>query len=281
MVDACSALRKTLAVCEQQVAGRCATSAAACDTKRAQYHDCLERSKQLPPTTKDANGRSYALGSDGTVLIDDSRAKSNLLPPLDLPRLAGLPECGKSHCVAVSALGEAISWATSARDGGRYGQLGWGSAHVEAYTPHRIQLGANKTVKAAAGDDHSAFVDAAGGLWLCGVDRWEQLGRGAVLWKGGAVWQREPKPVPALQNVRVIDVACGADHTIALDEERRVWAWGRGEHGQLFGASNRPLTSPPTVSAALSKGFIAKLEALANRSCSVDAAGGRRCVGRQ
>ena len=116
-----------------------------------------------------------------------------LLPPLDLPRLNGVPECGKSHMRGSVALGEAISWATSARDGGRYGQLGWGSAHVEAYTPHRIQSVAHKTVKAAAGDDHSAFVDAEGGLWLCGVDRWEQLGRGAVLWKGGAVRQREPE----------------------------------------------------------------------------------------
>jgi len=55
------------------------------------------------------------------------------------------------------------------------------------------------------------------------------------MWKRGAVWQREPKDVPSLvaAGTRIVDVACGTDHTIALDEQSNVWAWGRGEYGQV------------------------------------------------
>ena len=49
----------------------------------------------------------------------------------------------------------------------------------------------------------------------------------------------------------MVSAACGSDHTLALDVEGRVWAFGRGEHGQCFGEHTRPFTAAPTVSAAL------------------------------
>ena len=210
-------------------------------------------------------------------LVQDSNTKKPL-PALTLPALHTLPSCGKSHCVAVAAaVGEAISWATDKKDGSRFGQLGWGDRFAdEPYIVGKVDK-VGVAAKAAAGDHHSAFIDTRGRLFTCGVDRWEQLGRGAVLWKKGAVWQREPKPVPALSDVRVVDVACGADHTIALDAENKVWAWGRGDHGQLFGASSRPFTSPPTPSKQLSPAVA--IAARGNASCSLDAARVQRCVG--
>jgi len=83
--------------------------------------------------------------------------------------------------------------------------------------------------------------------------------------------------VPALSNVRVVDVACGADHTVALDSHNNVWAWGRGEHGQLFGSTNRPFTAPPTMAAKLSPAVA--IAAAGNGTCSVSAARVPRCVG--
>ena len=89
-----------------------------------------------------------------------------------------------------------------------------------------------RVVRAAAGDNHSAFVDEAGGLWLCGVDRWTQLGQD-LLWTKGASWQRTPKAVPSLRGkASIVEAACGSDHTVALDSAGKVWAFGRGEHGQ-------------------------------------------------
>ena len=204
----------------------------------------------------DSNGRKYVLGSDGCVAIDDALAKGSI-PPLALPRMVEVPECGKSHCVGVAAdLGKAISWATTA-DGNHFGQLGCGdrlgSQRCEPYLVRPVALpsAAGRITSVAAGDAHSAFVSSDGGLWLCGSDRWLQLGLGPA-WSKGAIWQRLPKPVPKLAGVHIVDVACGGDHTVALDIDGKAWAFGRGEHGQLFGASHKLFTSPPVISAALS-----------------------------
>merc|ERR1712032_977954 len=99
---------------------------------------------------------------------------------------------------------------------------------------------AGRISRVAAGDAHSAFVDEYGGLFAWGCDRWMQLGQDK-LWAKGAVWQREPMPVNLLRRrgVRLVDVCCGTDHTVALDDAGKVWAFGRGEHGQLFGNDRR------------------------------------------
>ena len=249
----------------------------------------------------DRNGRRYTVcRADGRVMIDDVNATRPLPPPPDLPPLSAPPSCGLDHCVAVEkSLGAAISWATS-KAAARFGQLGWpagdaptrsGDESVPLYTPRRIVLPSRpdeKIVDATAGDAHTGLVDASGGLWLCGSDRWTQLGQDRF-WAKGHIWQREPRQVPSLaqNNVRVKATALGADHSLALDEDGRVWAFGYGQHGQLFGESRRPFTSAPAVSAALSStpsggDGVTKIWARGNCSCALGRAAGLgwKCIGR-
>ena len=201
--------------------------------------------------TMDANHRKYSLGSEGVVHIDDSECK-RALPAMKLPPLHAAPSCGASHCIAVTRTFQAVSWATSAA-GSRFGQLGWGDAKTRPYDVGQVVMSeaAGCLASVAAGDAHTALVTESGGLWLCGSDRWTQLGQ-EQFWSKGHVWQRKPQPCAALRQrgVQVVAAACGADHTLGLDTLGRVWAFGRGEHGQLFEAS-RPFTSPPEVSTAL------------------------------
>ena len=104
----------------------------------------------------------------------------------------------------------------------------------------------------------------------------------------GAVWQRTPKLVPKLAGTLIVDAACGADHTLALDSNGRAWAFGRCEHEQCFGTARRPFTAAPTVSAALSgadpgadSGNAQRLSADGNCSCSFDSADRLlKCIGR-
>jgi len=244
----------------------------------------------------DSNGRAYHLTTDGTVSVSDAGAKK-ALPPIEpaLPKLDAL-SCGASHCVAVArALGRAYSWATDAT-GNRFGQLGIASA--ERAVPYALRHVAmpegpgRVVVGVAAGDCHSAFVTEAGELYVCGSDRWLQLGQ-PVLWSQGKVWQREPTIVPKLgEETRVVSAAGGSDHTLALDVEGRVWAFGRGEHGQCFGEHTRPFTAAPTISAALTnlhageskhhhiRNRVAGIFARGNCSCITDEMGSLvRCIG--
>ena len=42
-----------------------------------------------------------------------------------------------------------------------------------------------------------------------------------------------PKPLPALEGKRIIQIASGDYHDVALTEGGEVWTWGAGSHGQL------------------------------------------------
>ena len=53
--------------------------------------------------------------------------------------------------------------------------------------------------------------------------------------QGGKIWRGVPQQVHALDGERVVQLACGADHTLAMTSSGDVWAWGRGQDGQLLG----------------------------------------------
>ena len=79
---------------------------------------------------------------------------------------------------------------------------------------------------ADSGYTHSAFVDAGGQLLTCGSS--SCLGQGA-----GVVKSEVPRAVAGLSGVRVISVAVGGGHTLALSEEGAVYSFGSGAYGQL------------------------------------------------
>ena len=240
----------------------------------------IKTSRETLSSCKDRNGRAYHLQHDGSVRVEDVGVLPNkcLPPPPELPKLSTI-SCGSDHCIAVSIAGQCLSWATSV-GGGRFGQLGWDKsssrsrAHLDAsetYVAKHVTLphGTGRVASATAGDNHTAIVTESGGLWLCGSDRWTQLGQDRF-WERGAVWLREPQECQTVrkEGVSIVKASCGADHTLALDAKGRVWAFGRGEHGQLFGSSKRPFTAPPQVSPPLLATPATDVFASSNCSCA-------------
>ncbi|KAI8867284.1 hypothetical protein GQ42DRAFT_105417, partial [Ramicandelaber brevisporus] len=75
---------------------------------------------------------------------------------------------------------------------------------------------------------HSAIVtdEMAGNLYMAGHGQRGQLGDSI----GTALNFRR---VQSLRDVRIVAVAIGRSHSVALDEESRVFVWGSNEHGQL------------------------------------------------
>ena len=62
--------------------------------------------------------------------------------------------------------------------------------------------------------------------------------------QGGKIWHSKPQRVQALAKEHVVDVACGADHTIALTKEGEVSSThrftGRIERWTGLGLGTRP-----------------------------------------
>ena len=115
-----------------------------------------------------------------------------------------------------------------------HGELGRQSPSSEAqdnpridpghFTDQQGQLEQVKFIK--AGWKHCAAITASGVLYTWGHGAYGRLGLGHsrdVL---------TPSKVAGL-NAPVRDVSCGESHTLALDEQGQLWAWGSGHYGKL------------------------------------------------
>ncbi|KAL1507069.1 hypothetical protein AB1Y20_007930 [Prymnesium parvum] len=140
-------------------------------------------------------------------------------------------ECGTHHCIAATEAGEVYTWGS-----GSHGQLGHGDRRSEA-VPRRVSaLSGVRVVRVACGG-HSLALAIEGKLYSWGNGNHGQLGHGVCR------PECSPRLVEALDGVRVIGVACGDFHTLALTEEERVYTWGSGAFGELGHAtlSHQPL----------------------------------------
>lgn len=153
---------------------------------------------------------------------------------------------------------------------------------------------------------HTAILDTEGRLWVCGCDRWQQLGLGSsqsgssgYTWTGGKLWQEQLQlnthVVKLLQTLDpslgssstsstaaaannnddqsrryIRDVALGGDHTVILSANKRdVITFGKGAEDQL-GLSSKPFVSAPTKSKTLSSKSSSNISAVcAYRNCSL------------
>ncbi|XP_072439985.1 probable E3 ubiquitin-protein ligase HERC4 [Chiloscyllium punctatum] len=113
--------------------------------------------------------------------------------------------------------------------------LCWGSGashqlglkHQTSSELQEVECPRNRAVKAVCcGERHSVFLVDDGTVFTCGENEKGQLAR-----------QESGPPsigqVMALSTKKVVHVACGKHHTLALCENGSVFAWGAGTYGQL------------------------------------------------
>lgn len=202
---------------------------------------------------KDAHGRSNRLFTFGTgnkgelgqgeLLFRSSKAEPvKNFPPAgtEIVVLAA----GMNHVVVVLDNGDVYGWGN-----GRKGQLGEPSTVV--YEPRRIAHHLTHPGAVCGKDFTFLTVEATGDYQLLGSDKhditagipakfsgWDAVGAGwgsvTVLLEDGTLksggrddhGQLAPANLP-----KILQVAVGTEHTVAITEEGDVVAWGWGEHG--------------------------------------------------
>lgn len=104
----------------------------------------------------------------------------------------------------------------------------------------------------ACGSDFSAILDVQGSVWMWGHPEYGQLGNnteGRYIEKAGKDafhFEYEPqkvsmfvekdprsKAVSPVLGVTIKDIACGNNHTVAMDDKFRAFSWGFGGYGRL------------------------------------------------
>ncbi len=94
------------------------------------------------------------------------------------------------------------------------------------------QPGSPVATAVAAGSNHSLALDSHGVVWGWGANSSGQLGNGTFSFPpDGAPHIAWAITFP--EAVKIVAIACGGQHSLALDNNGSVWAWGLNDHGQL------------------------------------------------
>ena len=153
---------------------------------------------------------------------------------------------------------------------------GWSEIKIEDFGHKRI-------LQVATGSDHSLFLDTANNLWSCGTDSYDdylQQGRGVLGLENNPLLDEEkeadmtsirygdqerrfvvqkPRQITYFtdRNIKIKDIQCGANYSVALSDDGKVFVWGWLDYDSLggfkmvFGATPQPIL--PTVKARRQK----------------------------
>ncbi|XP_017138352.1 probable E3 ubiquitin-protein ligase HERC2 [Drosophila miranda] len=190
---------------------------------------------------------TWGLGEYGRLGHGDNATQ---LKPKLVATLAGRRviqvACGSrdAQTLALTEDGAVFSWGD-----GDFGKLGRGGSEGSD-TPHEIErLSGIGVIQIECGAQFSLALTRAGEVWTWGKGDYYRLGH------GGDQHVRKPQPIGGLRGRRVIHVAVGALHCLAVTDAGQVYAWGDNDHGQQ-GSGNTFVNKKPALVIGLEAVFV-------------------------
>lgn len=132
--------------------------------------------------------------------------------------------CGSrdAQTLALTEDGAVYSWGD-----GDFGKLGRGGSEG-SMVPHEIERLSNiGVVQIECGAQFSLALTKSGEVWTWGKGDYFRLGHGTDQ------HVRKPAPIQGLRGKKIIHVAVGALHCLAVDDNGQVYAWGDNDHGKF------------------------------------------------
>ena len=180
------------------------------------------------------DGTLYTFGSGSYGRLGHGDTRPKLMPSrvgaLQSVRVISV-SCGDYHTAAVGEDGKLYTFGA-----GQFGRLGHGGDQ-DQFVPKRVEGMPDgvRVVAVSCGFGHTAAVSEEGTLYTFGIGFNGRLGH------GDQEDQLVPKRVDALQDVRVVDVSCGSQHTAAASDNGMLYTFGYGSSGLGHGDSDRSL----------------------------------------
>ena len=173
---------------------------------------------------------------------------------------------GAQHSLAVSENGTLWGWGDN-----EYGQTGVEGEQnamkiAIVQEPREIRkLSQHRVEKIACGSEYSLALTRSGDVFAWGRCQESQLGTGI----GGSSAQFEPSPtvIQALQDLHVVDIAAGEDHSAAILSSGELYMWGSSDMGKLGYAGSGLI--PKRVGGALTKESVTSVSLGMSHSAAV------------
>ncbi|EAT33913.1 AAEL013820-PA [Aedes aegypti] len=158
--------------------------------------------------------------------------------------------CGRNHTLFLTDNGVVYACGDN-----RHGQCGVGHTNPTVLKATRLKYTGPPIVKVACGAEFSMILDINGRLYSFGLPEHGQLGHNTdgkyFITANRLAYHYETVPrqivtyvektnegrtIP-IEDVQILDFACGNNHTVAIDSKNRAFSWGFGGYGRLGHAS--------------------------------------------
>ena len=245
--------------------------------------------KQVEGGGRYEGSHSIALASDGTVYTWGlnqygqlgNNTTTNSRSPIAV-QAAGTPLAGKTivqvaagadHSLALDSDGALYAWGSNA-----YGQLGNGTT-TNSSVPVAVKIAgtplAGKTiVQIAAGANHNMVLTSGGTVYAWGWNYHGQLGNNT---------KTNSNTIVAVQTIgtplagkKIVKIAAGQGHSLALTDDGRVYTWGRNDTGQLGNNATTDAMLPVAVTVTgtpMNNKTIIEIASGARHSLAIDSSG--------
>ena len=193
---------------------------------------------------QDDAGNLWAWGYNGQGQLGDGTTTSHSTPVAVVAPVGGAHAisvvAGEQHSLAMTDTGDLLAWGYNG-----HGELGDGTTQNRS-EPVKVNLdalGGAQIVSVQAGASFNVILDDAGKIWTWGSNSSGMLGDGTTTDRTTPVAAN----LAALGSSKVVSVATGGYHTLALDDTGRLWAWGQNISGALGDGTTVVKTSPIEV----------------------------------
>jgi alpha-tubulin suppressor-like RCC1 family protein len=168
--------------------------------------------------------------------------------------------CGRHHTLFLTDTGVVYACGEN-----KSGQCGVGNTTPSIPKATRIKYSGPPIIKVSCGADFSAILDIKGNLYSFGLPEYGQLGHNTdgkfflTSTKLSYHFETTPKKivlfiekakdghVTPIDDVKIVDFACGANHTVAIDSKKRAYSWGWGGFGRLGHAEQKDEKVPRLI----------------------------------